>query len=167
MTKREIVIQIRSAKYAHIRWKSFVQMALRGVLTDVKKTGFPIVQTECEFGQWYYGEGMFLLSLPNFQALEKPHATLHEIYIQIYTLQKAKLQGGFFSSKKSMLESRKGEINKLITSFNDYSKILLERIRQLEIEIIKMSHADVKGLYKMEMPLLGEKDDSIFFRQEE
>lgn len=160
-------MQIRAAKSAHIRWKSYVQMALRGIITDVIQTGLPIVQTECEFGQWYYGEGMFLLSLPNFQALEKPHAILHEIYIQIYTLQKAKLQGGLFSSKQSMLESRKGEISKLITSFNDYSKILLEGIRQLEIEIISMSHADIRELYEMESSPQGEKADSNFFRQEE
>lgn len=163
MTKREIVMQIRASKSSHVRWKSYVQIALRGIVTDKTQASLPIVQTECDFGKWYYGEGMFLSLLPNFQALEEPHEMLHEMYIQIYTLQKAKLQGGFFTSKRRMLNQRKEEISRLIANLNDYSRIILETLRQLEVEIIQMTNNEIKEMYDMEtLPPLGGIDDDSF-----
>ncbi|HIP48026.1 MAG TPA: hypothetical protein EYG92_03555 [Lutibacter sp.] len=166
MTKREIIMQIRASKSSHVRWKSYVQIALRGIVTDKTQASLPIVQTECEFGQWYYGDGMFLSLLPNFQALEEPHEMLHEMYIQIYTLQKAKLQGGFFTSKRRMLKMRKDEISKLIANLNDYSRIILETIRQLEVEVLQMTNDEIREMYEMEtLPPLGEGSDSSLFRE--
>jgi len=166
MTKREIIMQIRASKSSHVRWKSYVQIALRGIVTDKTQTSLPIVQTECEFGQWYYGDGMFLSLLPNFQALEEPHEMLHEMYIQIYTLQKAKLQGGFFTSKRRMLKKRKDEISKLIANLNDYSRIMLETIRQLEVEVLQMTNEEIREMYDMEtLPPLGDGNDSSLFRE--
>lgn len=161
-------MQIRASKSSHIRWKSYVQIALRGIVTDKTQASLPIVQTECEFGQWYYGEGMFLSLLPNFQALEEPHEMLHEMYIQIYTLQKAKLQGGFFSSKRKMLARRKEEVSLLIANLNDYSRIMIETIRQLEVDVIQMTNEEIREMYDMEtLPPLGESNDSSFLREVE
>lgn len=158
MTKREIVMQIRSARASHVRWKSYVQIALRGIVTDQTQASLPIVQTECEFGKWYYGDGMFLTMLSNFQALESPHEMIHEMYIQIYTLQKAKLHGGFFTNKRKLLRRRKEEISKLIANLNDYSRIILETLHQLEIEVLQMSKKDINELYDMDtIPPLEER----------
>jgi hypothetical protein len=149
MTKREIIMNVRSAKAAHVRWKSYVQIALRGIITDSSKVDIPIVQTECEFGKWYYGEGMALSMLPSFAALEEPHEMVHEMYIQIYTLQKAKLRGGFFSSKRKMLKRRQQEIVTLMANLNDYTKILLGSIHQLEIEVLNMNDNEINELFDM------------------
>lgn len=146
MTKRDIIMQIRSAKAAHIRWKSFVQIALRGVITDDVKVEVPIVQTECDFGKWYYGEGMSLSELHSYQALEEPHELVHETYIQIYTLQKAKLKGGFFSSKNKQMKKRQEEVDRLAANFNDYTKILIEGLNQLEIEVLRMSDHEIENI---------------------
>lgn len=163
MTKREIIMQIRASKSSHVRWKSYVQIGLRGIVTDKTQASLPIVQTECEFGQWYYGKGMFLSLLPNFQALEEPHEMLHEMYIQIYTLQKAKLQGGFFSSKRKMLKRRKEEITLLIANLNDYSRIMIEIIRQLEVDVIQMTNEEIGEMYDMEtLPPITDGDNTSF-----
>ncbi len=149
MTKRDIIMNVRSAKAAHVRWKSYVQIALRGIITDSSNVDIPIVQTECDFGKWYYGDGMSLSMLPNFAALEEPHEMVHEMYIQIYTLQKAKLRGGFFSNKRKMLKRRQQEIITLMANLNDYTKILLGTLHQLEIEVLNMNDDEIKDLFDM------------------
>ncbi len=149
MTKRDLIMSIRSAKAAHVRWKSYVQIALRGIITQSSKADIPIVQTECSFGKWYYGEGMVLSMLPNFAALEEPHEMVHEMYIQIYTLQKAKLKGGFFTNTRKLLRRRQQEIGALMANLNDYTKILLETLHQLEIEVLNMSDEEVNELIDM------------------
>ena len=149
MTKRDIIMNVRSAKASHVRWKSYVQIALRGIITDSSKIDIPIVQTECDFGKWYYGDGMALTMLSNFAALEEPHEMVHEMYIQIYTLQKAKLRGGFFSNKRKMLKRRQQEIVTLMANLNDYTKILLGILYQLEIEVLNMNDDEIKDLFEM------------------
>jgi hypothetical protein len=149
MTKREIIMNIRAAKAAHVRWKSFVQIALRGIITKSSKADIPIVQTECDFGKWYYGDGMVLSMLTNFAALEEPHEMVHEMYIQIYTLQKAKLRGGFFTNTRKLLKRRQQEIGILMANLNDYSKILLGTLHQLEIEVLNMNDDEIKDLFDM------------------
>lgn len=149
MTKRDIIMNVRSAKASHVRWKSYVQIALRGIITDSSKVDIPIVQTECDFGKWYYGDGMALTMLSNFAALEEPHEMVHEMYIQIYTLQKAKLRGGFFSNKRKMLKRRQQEIVTLMANLNDYTKILLGILYQLEIEVLNMNDDEIKDLFEM------------------
>jgi len=156
MTKRDIIMQIRASKAAHIRWKSHVQITLRGVITNQSETDLPIVQTECDFGKWYYGDGMALSILSNFAALEVPHEMVHEIYIQIYTLQKAKLSGGFFTSKRKILQKRQEEVVTLTASLNDYSKILVETIHQLEIEVLQMNDDEINDLFDVyKVPPIG------------
>lgn len=146
MTKRDIIMQIRSAKAAHIRWKSFVQISLRGILTQDSKVDIPIVQTECDFGKWYYGDGLALSMLPSFAALEEPHEMVHETYIQIYTLQKASFKGGFFTSERKFLKKREEEVNLLSANFNDYVRILVESMTQLEIDVLKMPDEEIENL---------------------
>jgi len=142
-------MQIRAARSSHVRWKSYVQIALRGIITTHSDNNLPIVQTECNFGKWYYGDGMMLSMSPNFQNIEIPHEMLHESYIQIYTLQKAKLRGGFFTSRRKMLRKRQKEINSLLANLNDYSRIILETMHQLEIEVLNMSDAEIRDLIEM------------------
>jgi len=146
MTKRDIIMQIRSAKAAHIRWKSFVQISLRGIVTQDSKVDIPIVQTECDFGNWYYGDGMILSMIPGYMAIEEPHEMVHEIYIQIYTLQKATFKGGFFTSERKFLKKREEEVNRLSANFSDYVKILVEAMNQLEIDVLKLQDEEIESM---------------------
>jgi len=135
MTKRDVITQIRKARASHVHWKSYVLLSLRGIVTDHAKTNFPIVQTECEFGKWYFGDDGFLSRFSSFQDLEKQHEMIHEIYIHIYTLQNTKLRGGFFTRKSKMLQDRQHEISVLVKRLNNYSNSLLDTLKRLEEEV--------------------------------
>ncbi len=161
MNKKDIIMQIRSARASHIRWKSYVEITLRGIILNTTEENLPIVQTECDFGKWYYGDGMNLSSSVNYQNLEYPHEMIHEIYIQIFTLQKAKLRGGFFITKKRLLRKKKAEIDRLHQSFNDFSKILVETLKQLEMEVLSMSDAQIREMFNIE------KNDDSFARNDD
>jgi len=139
-------MHIRSAKAAHIRWKSFVQISLWGIVTQDSKVDIPIVQTECEFGKWYYGNGMILSMISGYMAIEEPHEMVRKIYIQIYTLQKATFKGGFFTSERKFLKKREEEVNRLSTNFNDYVKIVVESMNQLEIDVLKLPNEEIESL---------------------
>ena len=135
MTKRDVITQIRRARASHVHWKSYVLLSLRGVVNDHTKTNFPIVQTECDFGKWYFGDDDFLSKFSSFRDLEKPHEMIHEIYIHIYTLQNATLRGGFFTRKSKMLRDRQHEIGVLVKRLNNYSNLLLDTLKRLEEEV--------------------------------
>ncbi len=149
MNKRDLIIPIRAARADHIRWKAYISIALRGIVTSNSEKTLPIVHTECGFGKWYYGNGMALSMLPSYISLEDPHEMLHEIYIQIYTLQKAKLHGGFFTSKRKLLKLRKQEIVSLVADLNDYSRIMTTTMRDLETEVLNMSASDLDSLINL------------------
>jgi len=106
----------------------------------------PIVQTECEFGKWYYGDGMILSMISGYMAIEEPHEMVRKIYIQIYTLQKATFKGGFFTSERKFLKKREEEVNRLSTNFNDYVKIVVESMNQLEIDVLKLPNEEIESL---------------------
>lgn len=135
MTKREIITQLRKARASHIHWKSYVLLSLRGIVSDHSKTNFPIGQTECDFGKWYYEDSFLLSNFPTFQSLEKPHELIHELYIQIYALQNAGLKGGLFSSKAKLLRKRQQEIGDLLTKLNELSTELINSLEKLEKEV--------------------------------
>ncbi len=136
MTKREIITQLRAARASHIHWKSYMLLSVRGIVADHAKTNFPIVQTECDFGKWYYDVASLLSNFPTFQDLEKPHDLIHEIYIQIYTLQNSSLKGGLFSSKSKLHSKRQQEIGELLAKLNEHSNGLLNSLEQLEKEVL-------------------------------
>jgi len=136
MTKREIITQLREARASHIHWKSYVLLSLRGIVNDHAKTNFPIVQTECDFGKWYYEETALLSRFSAFHELERPHELIHETYLQMYTLQNASLKGGLFTKKAKLHKLRQQEIKELLTKLNEYSDTLLDLLVQLEEEVL-------------------------------
>ena len=114
-------------------------LSVRGIVKDFKKTNFPIVQTECDFGKWYFEEVVNLAEFDSFQALEKPHEMIHDIYIKIYTLQNSSLKGGLFVKKTNLLKSRQHEINELIIDLNKESNKLLDSLKQLEHDVLQFA----------------------------
>lgn len=135
MTKRDIITQIRKARASHVHWKSYVFLGLRGIVTDHDKTNFPIVQTECDFGKWFYANTAVLSKYLSFPDLEKPHEMVHDLYIQIYAMQNARLKGGLFTNKNKLLQSRQHDISDLVSKLNNYSGILLDTLKRLEEEV--------------------------------
>ncbi len=136
MTKRDIITQLREAKASHIHWKSYMLLSVRGIVDEHTKTNFPIVQTECDFGKWYYEEEAAFSNFSSFETLEKPHEMIHELYIKIYTLQNTSLKGGLFAKKKKLLQNRRQEIIGLLAQLNEYSVDLLDNLARLEKEVL-------------------------------
>lgn len=159
MIKREIITQIRKARASHIHWKSYMLLSVRGIVKDFKKTNFPIVQTECDFGKWYFDEVVNLAEFDSFQALEKPHEIIHDIYIQIYTLQNSNLRGGLFAKRINLLKSRQHEINNLIIDLNKQSNKLLDSLKQLENDVLRFT-GDLTTLVDKDSDKELEKDIS-------
>jgi hypothetical protein len=69
MTKKEVIIRIHLAKAAHMRWRNIAQISIGGLSNEVNKVSIPILQTESEFGKWYYGDGMALSMLTSYMGI--------------------------------------------------------------------------------------------------
>lgn len=120
MDYKNALSQLRKAKAAHIKWRSYAYGLISGL--DVLAEHNPIEHTECSFGLWYYDDKTqkTFRSLDSFSGIEVPHKVLHQIYHQIYEL----------VAKKKMKQAEK-QLDKL----NALSKQLLEAVELVESEL--------------------------------
>lgn len=146
MNKREIIIEVRAAIAAHTQWKNYVQIKARGLfLKDLPVTA--VASTDCNFGKWYFGEGAKLTSLTNYRNLENPHDKIHQIFIELNVLfNQNYVDSGLFSNAKKMNRLKQEKIQNLMEDFNSFSTILIEGLRLLEADVLKMSDAEVEVL---------------------
>ena len=146
MTKRELIMQIRSAKAAHIRCMSWVQDQVRSFKTNETPIETTIAKTDCDFGKWYANEGQVLADFPNFIALDEPHQKVHEINEEICNIGATQLKGSLFSSKKNKIMKRNRQIETLMEQFNNQVVFINETFDLLEHEILNMSDESVEKL---------------------
>ena len=141
MNKQEVLQQLRVAKSAHIQWRARAQALVAGI--EVEKDKLPIIHTDCKFGQWYYGNGQDLASLPSFKAVETPHEILHSIYMKLFKVLHGeddrsgwkKLFGKQSSFEDTQIDRAKEYLKELV----EISKTLLTAIELLENDIKVMS----------------------------
>lgn len=137
MNKEEVLQKLRMAKSAHIQWRARAQALVAGIGVDEDK--IPMIHTDCKFGQWYYGDGQDLASLPSFKAIEEPHEILHSVYMKIFKVLHGddersgwkKLFGKQSDFKDTQLKQAKEYLNELV----EISKTLLLAIEVLEQDI--------------------------------
>jgi methyl-accepting chemotaxis protein len=80
------VKELRSARAAHMTWKTKLRGFLDGNVQLDKSSSF--AHTDCAFGKWYHGVGLDEFShLPEIQQINAPHKELHELIKQIVTLE--------------------------------------------------------------------------------
>ena len=144
MTKKEVLQKIRKAKTGHRRWMSYAKAIQMGLSLD--KDAVPLIETDCQFGQWYYGEGQYFSHLDSFKAIEEPHSILHHKYMQIYKIKKQPLQTGLFITKKKALKKREEQLNALLEHMEQISKLLKETLEDFEEDIMQMSEAEIMQL---------------------
>jgi hypothetical protein len=83
MTKNEALSQVRHAKSAHIRWRSYVQAKVAGL--DIEQECAPVHHKDCDFGQWFYGDGFKTFGhWQIYQDVEYGHELLHEVYHMLH-----------------------------------------------------------------------------------
>ena len=105
----------------------------------VEKDAIPVDSTECQFGQWFYGEGQKLNALPSMDCMgkiEPLHFTLHDNYLKIFKLYFGEPNRSFFSKLFNM-KPKTSDLDKEIArdycmKLEDVSKQLLEEISKLE-----------------------------------
>ena len=88
------------AKSDHVMWKKRLTEMLMG--RKQMRDGEVSDHHSCRFGKWYYSEGMELYrDNPAFQAIEEPHARIHETAMHIVSA----FNSGNNKDAQRMLES--------------------------------------------------------------
>ncbi len=130
-----VLAQIRAAKSAHMRWRSYAQAIISGV--EIEENKVPVRHTDCTFGKWYYGEGQKLLGhLDAYQAIATPHKVLHAIYERIYqTIHKEEKKGLSRLWHKESPQARKVQAREHLDELIGASETLLKTLDILEQEI--------------------------------
>ncbi len=95
-----ILKELRKAKAAHIKWRSYAYAMLSGL--DIETEYAPLAHTECVFGQWYHGVGKEHFGhLDTYAGIAVPHQILHKLYSKIYELaQQGKLKDAEVEAKR-------------------------------------------------------------------
>ncbi len=137
MDKQKVIAQLRKAKSAHIRWRSYAQALVSGVPLDADRV--PVIHTDCEFGRWYYGDGQALAPLTGFRDIAEPHEQLHAIYMEIFKHLFQPERGGLLSrliGKKRRDEGvKQATVQSLLNELLRVSERLLGCIETLEKEV--------------------------------
>lgn len=133
LDKEQVLIQIRRAKTAHLRWRAYA-MALSSGYT-VEEGQLPLQPTDCQFGQWYFGQGQALKDLPEFQAIDIPHKQVHAIYQDIFQQLFGQPEPSFWQKllgSKAQNTASSLLIEEKLQTLNEHSRIMLEALDQLE-----------------------------------
>jgi len=154
MTKQEVILQIRQAYIAHIKWRSEAQAIHMGLPMLEKKVD--LLQTDCAFGQWYYGDGQHLSLLETFKSLEPMHDKMHHIYQSIYHLENKKKKSRFLKLKTEDEVLKKKQIRAYFKDMAKISKHFLETLKELETDII-----GIPDKYFEKTNNIGSKDDIL------
>jgi len=144
--RSEIIANLRMAKTSHIKWISNVQILMR--LDDIHQANanIPVNYTMCDFGKWYYGEGQKLGEYSEYLDIEEVHQSVHDTYLQIYSLYKDKIEGSLFNSAKKQMAEREEKAQKLDLILKQYSKLLFELLLTLEKKVRALSNEEVINL---------------------
>ncbi|HFS67846.1 MAG TPA: hypothetical protein ENK67_06500 [Flavobacteriia bacterium] len=144
--KSDLISKLRMAKTSHMKWISDVQILIR--LGDVEQANakVPVNYTSCDFGRWYYSDGQMLSEYSEYTDIEEIHQLVHDTYLQIYSLYKKPIEGGFFNSAKKQLAEREEKALKLDIILKRYSKLLFELLVTLENKIKSLSDQEILNL---------------------
>ena len=98
--KELLLSEIRKAKAAHLKWRSYAYAMVSGL--DIEAEYTPLEHTDCAFGKWYHGAGREHFGhLDTYSGIAVPHQILHKIYHKIYdAAKKGKLQEAEVDAKR-------------------------------------------------------------------
>ncbi len=144
MTKKNVLEKLRKAKLGHKRWISYAKAMHMGIEVDDK--AIPMLETNCEFGKWYYNDGQVFSDLDSYQAIEGPHSLLHHTYMELYTVKNEPVKSGFLKSKSKMENEKKTKLDTLMDQLMHISRILLENLKEFESDIKNMNEFEFNKL---------------------
>lgn len=121
--KRNILSEVRKAKAAHIKWRSYAYALVAGL--DIEPDYAPLDHTDCAFGKWYHGPGREHFGhLDTYAGIDVPHRILHKIYHRIFHLAQ---------------EGQRSEAEQEAKRLTELSRQVIESLELVEQEIATMS----------------------------
>ncbi len=130
MKKEETLAQLHNAKKAHITWVNRARSLIEGL--PIEKEQVPVHNTDCQFGQWFYGEGQRLNRIPSMECLkeiETLHTELHDVYMKIFRI--------YFSDEdRSLLSKLFGTRKKISTLNQEIAQDYYEKLRGISEKLI-------------------------------
>jgi len=130
--KQEVLKNIRTARRSHIMWVERAKALVNGLDVTPTEDKIPLEVTQCEFGQWFYGEGQILLSLFTEEAIQRvtdKHKELHNAYLKIFKLY-------FFTPKRSFLNKVFNKKPALSERDSERIHIYLDDLEKISEELI-------------------------------
>jgi len=145
MNRLDVIHRIREARQAHTQWVGRARGLISAPVAD--KEVMPILPTDCDFGNWYYGDGQMLSFSRPFQEIEIPHAELHSIYTEIFDklfkeARRSILPKFFRRSREQTVGEKTEEAKRLLGCLEKVSHEIIAQIESLENEIIELGDED-------------------------
>ena len=142
MEKMDTVHRLREARRAHLRWVSRARGLINGLGLD--KESVPLMPTDCVFGDWYYGDGQALSTLPSFGQIEQPHNELHDLYMRIFKLLFTEEHHSFFeklfgASHEQEDREKLTEAKHLLVNLDAVSQKIVHLIEDLEGQVLGLT----------------------------
>jgi len=150
--KQEVLKNIRTARRSHIMWVERAKALVNGLDIMATEDKIPLEVTQCEFGQWFYGEGQILLSLFTEDAIEKltkKHKELHNAYLKIFKLYfsppKRSLLKKIFNKKQTLSEEDEERIHIYLDDLEKISEELISYLNIIERKLNSLSEERFKN----------------------
>ena len=142
-----VTLQLLSdAKKGHVKWVQRAKLLIEGLPID--EGAIPLSCTDCNFGQWFYGEGQKLNALGNMSCLneiEKAHFILHDQYMKIFKIYFTDNDRSFlsklFNSKKKISDQEKEMAKEYFSKLQSASEEVLDHISKLERRLYAISQS--------------------------
>lgn len=85
---KPLIEKLQKAKAAHLTWRENAEVLVSITQDDISQVikQLPVKHTDCEFAQWFYGEGQRFSHLPLYQDIGLIHVGLHQEFELIYNL---------------------------------------------------------------------------------
>ena len=144
MKKKDAIDQLRKAKLGHKKWISYAKAIHMGIPLDSESV--PVIETECDFGKWYYRDGQIFSNIESFKSIEEPHGILHNTYMKLYKTMNEPVETGFFTSKSKAEKKKAEKLDELMDKLLQISDILINNINSFEAEIKEMSDEEFESL---------------------
>ncbi|MDD2828492.1 MAG: CZB domain-containing protein [Sulfuricurvum sp.] len=148
--RKQIVKEIRDAYVAHEKWVRRAKHLVENLPVDEKM--IPVDSTECQFGQWLYGNGMKYKNIAKLSdilhKIELEHRNLHDTYLRIYKIY-------FLETKRSWIMNLVTQSRKEVTP-----KKQQEALHYYH-QMVKISTVLLESLEVLEASLVMQKDDVL------
>jgi len=144
MNKEKALEQVRKAKLGHKKWLSYAKAMHMGI--NVDKDAVPMIETECDFGKWYYGDGQIFSDLESFQAIEEPHGLLHQTYMKLYKARRKPIKSGLFVSKNKARNEKQKSLDNIMNQLIQIGQMLMDRLKEFEDDLKNMNDFEFSKL---------------------